>query len=268
MSPQSPYLVISLIFLSFVNQIQPARVLFFLQSSQSTTKQTSKQDQTQKPQTTSTQGEQKPSTTDILKQYPHIPTPTVDDIQKGAQTPPDRNKTNLGQKLSGEINIYYDRLVKQGDVTTVEGNVDVTFGVYRIQADRVTYDDGTKQITAEGNVVFDADVLARVTADRAEINSVTKQGVFYNATGFTNRTRDGQSLYFTAGKIEKTGETTYVLYDTTVTSCLNAIPTWSFKTKKTTIKVNDRAYLSGAAFRLKGVPLLYLPFGSIPISER
>jgi len=117
-------------------------------------------------------------------------------------------------------------------------------------------------------VVFDADISARVTAERAEVNANTKFGTFYNATGFTQRTHDGKSLYFTAEMIEKTGPETYVLTNATVTSCLNAIPTWSFHSKKTTIKIHDRASLSGADFRLRDLPVVYVPFGSLPIAER
>ena len=266
MSHQSHCLVFSLIFLSLLNPLQSGSGLLF--QSPPITKQTSTQQNGDKKSDKQPQPTNDPKQTDILKQYPHVPPPTP--TQTGDQEQPGKSKSPFGQKLpaGSEINFSYDRVEKKGDITTFDGYVDVTFGSYRLQADKVVWNEKTKDITATGNVVFDADISARVTAERADVNADTKLGTFYNATGFTSRTHDGQSLYFTAEKIEKTGLETYVLTNATVTSCLNAIPTWSFRSKKTTIKVHDRASLNGADFRLRNFPLVYVPFGSLPISER
>lgn len=173
MSLQSHSLVLSLIFLFLISPVQSGTGLRFLQLPQTGTQQDEKQKQQSPPPNQTTgqgSGQTDPKkSTDILKQYPHVPPPPpIDEIKKGEQEPPNRNKQNIGQKFpsGSEATIDADSLRKEGDLIIAEGYVNVKFGTYRLQADRVTVNETTNQITATGNVVFDADITARVTADR------------------------------------------------------------------------------------------------------
>src|SRR5882724_9823097 len=114
MSHQSHCLVLSLVFLSFLNPLQSGSGIVFPQSQQSATKQsttqqtggkkTDKQSQTQ--QTPPAKGD--PAQTDILKQYPHVPPPTPT-TQNDNQEQPDKVKTGFGQKLpaGSEVKFSY-----------------------------------------------------------------------------------------------------------------------------------------------------------------
>ncbi len=52
------------------------------------------------------------------------------------------------------------------------------------------------------------------------------------------------------------------------TACDEAVPKWSFTADKAKIRVNDKLHLKNAKFRVKNVPILFVPFASIPIKQK
>jgi LPS-assembly protein len=149
-----------------------------------------------------------------------------------------------------------------------EGNVDARIGTFRLQADKVTVYEATNKIIAEGNVVFDQGDQQRITGSRAEWNYRTKTGFFINSTGFTNQTQDGTRLYFTADRIERVSLDTLVATNVQVTACEEDVPKWSFHAKRARIKTRDRVRVYSPNLRVKGVPIIYLPYASVSIKPR
>lgn len=183
---------------------------------------------------------------------------------------PDRDKPATGAKAnssSTNVEITSDTQSQTGDLILAEGYVNATMEEMRLQADRVTYNQVTGDMIAEGNVIFDQGPDQRVTARRAEINWKTDRGVFWDTTGFTNRTQTGDYIYFVAARVEKNDSDTYQLYDVTVTACEDATPKWSFHTRHGELKMDDRLKLRGAVFRVKGLPVFALPYAWIPATK-
>lgn len=166
------------------------------------------------------------------------------------------------------VEIISDKQSKNADLFLYEGYVNATQGEIRLQADRVTFNSTTDDMVAEGNVIFDQGADQRVTAHRAEINWRTKRGVFWDTTGFTNRTQTGDYVFFTAARVEKTGPDTYELFDAAVTACEDVIPKWSFKTRRAELKMGDRVVMRNAVFRVKTLPAFVLPYVWIPATRR
>jgi LPS-assembly protein len=148
-----------------------------------------------------------------------------------------------------------------------EGNVDARIGTYRLQADKVTVYDATNKVVAEGNVVFDQGDQQRITGSRAEWNYKTKTGFFINSTGYTNQTQDGTRLYFVADRVERISLDTIVLENVEITACDEEKPKWSFHSKRVKIKTGDRARIISPTFRVKGVPVVYLPYASLSLKH-
>lgn len=172
------------------------------------------------------------------------------------------------KKPSDEIHIEATEQNKIGDVYIYTGYVDATYQNIRLQADRVEFNETTSNAIAEGNVIFDQGADQRVTARRAEINIASKLGSFYDVTGFTDRTATGEFLYYTATRVDKVSPDEYVLYEADITACEDAVPKWSFKTKVAKLRANDRVRLRNAVFDIKGKPIFWLPYASIPIDRR
>jgi LPS-assembly protein len=152
-------------------------------------------------------------------------------------------------------------------VSVCEGNVDARIGTYRLQADKVTVYDARNLVVADGNVVFDQADQQRITGSHAEWNYRTKTGFFENSTGYTNQTNDGTRMYFVADRVEKVSLTTIVLTNAEVTACDEEKPKWAFRASKATIKTGDRARISSPTFRIKDLPVFYLPFASLSLKH-
>ena len=156
---------------------------------------------------------------------------------------------------------------RESRVSVCEGNVDARIGTYRLQADKVTVYDKTNKVIAEGNVVFDQGDQQRITGSRAEWNYKTKTGFFINSTGYTNQTQDGTRMYFIADRVEKISLDTIVVINGEITACDEEVPKWSFHSKRTKIKTGDRARISSPTFRVKNVPVLWVPFASLALKH-
>lgn len=152
-------------------------------------------------------------------------------------------------------------------VFIAEGNVVARIGTYRLQADKITYNEETSIVVAEGNVILDQ-ANSRVTASRAEWNARTKLGKFFNSTGFTDQSEDGTVLYYTAELVERVALDTYVVINAEVTACDEAVPKWSFRTSKATIKVGNKIIIKGSTFRVRTVPLAFLPYATISLKKQ
>jgi LPS-assembly protein len=123
-------------------------------------------------------------------------------------------------------------------------------------------------MTAEGSVIFDQGEDQRITGVRGEWNYRTKLGWFEESTGFTNQTNDGTVIYFTADRVERVSLDEIVVTKGKFTACEEAIPKWSFTADVAKIKRNDKVKIKNAKFRIKDIPLLPLPYVSIPIKPQ
>src|SRR5215813_11760832 len=171
-----------------------------------------------------------------------------------------------------ELIVYSVKNTVEGEegkrIIVHQGNVDVHYGIYRLQADTITIYEAEGRIVAEGSVVFDQGDDQRITGARGVWNYRTKLGYFEDSTGFTNQTNDGTVIYFTAQRVERVSLNEIVVTNGKFTACEEAVPKWSFTADKAVIRTNDRIRLRNAKFRLKDIPVLPVPFASIPIKKQ
>lgn len=193
--------------------------------------------------------------------------------EQSEKTP--KKQTDSGYKQEGggdELVVYSNRETITGEegkrVIVRSGNVDVRYGIYRMQADKITIYEAEGRMIAEGSVVFDERNSQRITGTSGEFNYKTKLGFFIDSTGFTNQTNDGTVLYFTADRVERVAENEFVVINGKFTACEDNVPKWSFTAGKAVIKPNDKVKLTNAQFRIKDIPILPLPYASIPIKQR
>ena len=172
----------------------------------------------------------------------------------------------------GQADVYSDKQIVEGKepnrIVHHIGNVDFRYGIYRLQADEITVYEAENKIVAKGSVVFDQGEDQRITGATAVWNYKTKLGYFEDSTGFTNQTNDGTVIYFTADRAERTGLNELVVTNGMFTACEEAVPKWSFSSKKATIRMHDRLRMKSAKFRIKNLAILAVPFASIPIQEK
>jgi LPS-assembly protein len=145
------------------------------------------------------------------------------------------------------------------------GLVDLRVGDLRIEADRAdifedTLPDGSvhRRIVAEGNVVFIRGE-ERLAGDRLEMDDQGK-GHLDNAVGFVE-----PGVYVEAKRIDRVDDHTYRVQGGKFTSCSQPDPRWSFTSSSARIEVDDKIIADNTLFKVKGVPVFYLPWIYYPI---
>jgi LPS-assembly protein len=205
---------------------------------------------------------------------PITDTPNINPVSAEQNiSPPKKPKTGFEPEGGdGDVVVYSDKQSVEGEegkrILVYTGNVDVRYGAYRLQADKVMLYEAENKMIAEGSVVFDQGDDQRITGARAVWNLKTKLGTFEDSTGFTNQTNDGTVIYFTAERVERTALDEIIVTKGKFTACEEAVPKWSFTADRAQIKVNKKIKLKNAKFRVKDIPVIPLPYASIPIEQR
>jgi LPS-assembly protein len=148
-------------------------------------------------------------------------------------------------------------------------------GDTKIYADDVWAYTGQDKAIATGNVVF-AQGNNRITAERAEFDTQTRLGTFYNAWGMTTvkppaqaarpgqisaPTMTGQEnvIYFFGETIEKIGPKKYKITNGGFSTCVQPTPRWDLHAGTVILNVDHYTLLTNAVLTVKGVPMMYLP---------
>ncbi len=174
----------------------------------------------------------------------------------------DRARVEL-PSTRGIVTIEAGRLAKEsGQSWVAVGQVVIRFENTTIKSSKVTYNPLTEEALFESEVEL-IDGTQWLKADRAELNLKSDTGVLYKVEGFTD-----QELFLKAKKLVKTGPGTYVARDGFITACEEAVPKWSFKLKKADIRVGSSARIKHSLFRIKKVPLFYLPYVVVPTEKK
>ena len=153
---------------------------------------------------------------------------------------------------------------------------EITCDTFKFFADQVDVYTDEDRLVASGNVLFTTPDT-RISASRVEFNLKAKTGVFHDATGSSKvkpqvgaksmfGTQEAD-MHFRAEKLEKLGEKKYRLTNGGFTTCLQPTARWEFTSGSVTINVDRYAVATNTTFRVKGVPLLYLPIIYYPLDE-
>ena len=165
---------------------------------------------------------------------------------------------------------------KVGDLYTLRGHVQIKFDSYIYRGDSVVYDSVSGNVTASGHAALDGGPRdMHITATHGTYNVRTQTGKFYHVNGTTGAHFRGNNvtltssspLAFSAKEMEQTGPEEYVLHHGWVTSCELPHPKWRFHSARIILRVGDSAKVYNSTFRIKGVPILYLPYASPPVER-
>ena len=154
----------------------------------------------------------------------------------------------------------------------------------KLYADELEYFGDQDRAIATGNVVF-TQGNNRIAADRADFNTKTRLGTFYNASGIANvQPTRGRSLspgafapptpanqdtdvYFFGEVVEKIGAKKYKITNGGFSTCVQPTPRWDLHADTVVLNIDHYTMLRNAIFNVKGVPVLYLPVLYYPTKE-
>jgi LPS-assembly protein len=175
-----------------------------------------------------------------------------------------------------------DTQSKNGSVFLLAGNVEVHYENHVLRADRISYDEDTHELTAEGNVkLTGGENDEYLAASHGSYNLKTGTGRFYDVKGSvglhgaaTTAEPGGKTglvtpnpFLFWGREVVKTGPRDYDVYDGGVTSCALPRPDWMLTAGRLSLN-EDKAQAKGSVFHLLGMPLLFLPYVTHPVDTQ
>ena len=175
-----------------------------------------------------------------------------------------------------EVTIRAITQEKTGSIYQLHGQAEIDYGVYILRADEITYNADTGESTADGHVVLEGGPNdEHIQANHGTYNVRAESGRFESVTGTIGMRVRGSRLmltssnpfFFTGKVVEKTGPDHYVVYDGTVTTCDLPKPKWQFNASKVVVNVGGTAKIYHSTFGIKGLPILYFPFATLPAEK-
>jgi LPS-assembly protein len=131
------------------------------------------------------------------------------------------------------------------------------------------------QIVATGNVTV-VSSSSRISAERMTFDTKARTGVFYEASGWASiAERVDRNMFgtqepdarFRGREIHKVGPKKYRIVDGAFSTCVQPTPRWELVSGSAMLELDNYALLKNSVFRVKGVPLMYLPMFYYPIEE-
>ncbi len=183
----------------------------------------------------------------------------------------------VGSSLAagGEATLEADQQRQVGKIYYADGHVDMTYQGARLRADHVEYDSEKQVVTAHGNVQLDY-MTQHLEADDARYELKTGRGVFHHVRGtFVVQRRPSPTLlvspnplYFEAEEADRIDENTYHIRGAWLTVCDPNRPVWKFYAPTATVRLQKSVHLQNGNFRVFRVPILYLPYATLPAEKR
>ena len=156
-------------------------------------------------------------------------------------------------------------------------------GDTKLYADDVWFYVDENRAVATGNVVF-RQGNNQISADRADFDTKTRLGTFYNASGFATAQPPrrapapggvapppliGQDtiVYFFGETVEKIGPRKYKITKGGFTTCVQPTPRWDLHADTIVLNLDHYTLLKQVVMNVKGVPLFYLPILYYPTKK-
>jgi LPS-assembly protein len=194
----------------------------------------------------------------------------------GAASPAVAQQTVSGWTLAGDTQVQIGE-----NHYVLTGRAEIEQGDTKLYADAVDFYPDEDRAVATGNVLF-SQGNNRIGADSAEFNTRTRLGTFRHAYGIANiqpprtatpgivgaqLTNQQTDVYFFGDVVEKIGPKKYRISNGGFTTCVQPTPRWDLNADTVVLYVDHYTMLRDAILRVKGVPLLYLPFMYYPTKE-
>ncbi|MEK7679540.1 MAG: LptA/OstA family protein, partial [Deltaproteobacteria bacterium] len=158
-------------------------------------------------------------------------------------------------------NLTFDREMQSYNAS---GNVVIVQGSTDLKSDFAILDTAAGVANARGNVAVVDEGGNTLTSDSLQMDLRQKTAVIAKGRLFFKT----ENIHIAADNMYKTGPQTYYLDLATYTSCDCApgeTPAWNFSVKEVNIPVGEFLTGRNAFFYIKGVPVFYSPYVSIPV---
>jgi LPS-assembly protein len=164
---------------------------------------------------------------------------------------------------------------KSGDIWTLSGDVEIHYRDYIVRADKVTYNEATGDVEAEGHLHLEGGRDdEQIDATRGTMNMDKETAHFYEVSGSigVRRIPPGNSKMLTTSnpfmltgrELFKDGPERYRVIDGSMTSCQLPKPDWQLLSSKINV-ADGKATARNSRFTLLRIPLFFLPYVTHPV---
>lgn len=187
--------------------------------------------------------------------------------QEPPEAPPG-HRPSRALALGSAVEIRAHRQLREGTLRQAEGDVELLFKGIVLTADRLEYDESSGEVGATGDVHYRTlDGQQDLRAERMAYNIYSELGTFYEARGRASSASQGGArllttdnpFQFEARLVHKAGKH-YTVHGGRVTNCDPANPWWTLRSSRTDVVPGDSAVVRNGVLRLRGFPLLYVPY--------
>ncbi len=170
--------------------------------------------------------------------------------------------------LGSAVEIRAHRQLRQGTLRRAEGDVELLYKSIVLTANELDYDESSGEVEAIGNVHYRTlDDQQDLRAERMSYNIYSELGTFYEARGRASSASQGGArllttdnpFQFEARLVHKAGEH-YTIHDGRLTNCDPSNPWWTLRSSRADIVPGGSAVVRNGVLRLRGFPLLYVPY--------
>ncbi|MBN1907129.1 MAG: LPS-assembly protein LptD, partial [Deltaproteobacteria bacterium] len=158
--------------------------------------------------------------------------------------------------------ISYKYMVKD-ELGIATGDVVLSSDAYTLSAQKAEINYKTKMAVVSGSILLKTgdDTLM---GESGTFNYLDKTGVINGASLFI----EDFNFYFSGDRIEKFGDDSYLVHDFKLTTCDGDKPEWSITGSEINVTVEGYGRLRNAAFRVKDIPIVYVPYLLFPAKTK
>ena len=142
------------------------------------------------------------------------------------------------------------------------GKVVIRFDDRVIHADKVKVNNKTGDGRAVGHVIITQADGTNLKAQKAEFNINNKQGRIFETRG-----KIGKKYYVKGKELTRYSEIHYTAQKAHITTCEGKLPDWLFEAESMDIVMGDRVLFTNGVFKIRDIPVLYIPVGYLPIDR-
>ncbi len=209
-----------------------------------------------------------------------IPPGTQNDLPNDPAFPNAEGTFPLATEVPGagseHVSITAQTQSSRGDHVILDGKVVIVDGAMQVEADHIDYNRETGDVEASGHLrLRGGKASEQIRASRGTLNLRDNTGRFYDVAGSVGLRTGSNGRIYTVGNpflfegrmVVQHGSADYEIFDGSVTSCQLPRPDWRLTSAHFVVH-DGKASAHGTVFRLRNLPILYLPFVTHPVPEQ
>lgn len=172
-----------------------------------------------------------------------------------------QQKQQQQQQQESEIKVDAQNQYMDNNKLIASGDVEIAWEDYRIFCEYLEFNQDTKELLAKGRITMSSKETV-LTGERLSFNLKTREGEIYDTYGQMPPT-----IRYTTDKLTQVDNDTLTFNKLDFTSCTQCLPRWKFSCTKGKIKKEKYIEMTNLLFKIKKIPIFYLPYVRYPVDK-